>query len=216
MLALDSVSINFDGSPVFTDVNLLVAQSEICCIRTGVLDGSTSLLKCAGGMRQPSAGVCRVDGEDLYQVSDKRALELVCYCYEAGGLVSLFNVYENIVLPLMYHGSMDPRTLEARVREIAAALYIEDCLHRAVHELNDVQMRMVNLTRAIMLGSRLILLDEMQEGMSLEMKNAVISFLLEKRDREGLTILMTTTAGDDTGFADSVYAIAEHSLREEY
>lgn len=215
MLSLDSVHIDFDRTPVFSDVNLHVAQSEICCVRTGVLDGSTSLLKCAAGIQAPAAGICMVDNQDIYQVSDEKLLQLVSYCYEAGGLVSLFNVYENIVLPLLYHGNINPTSLEAQVREVASALFIEECLVRQVHELNDVQTRMVNLARGIVIGSRLLLLDEIQEGMSVEMKNAVISFLQDKRESEGLTVVMTTTAGDDTSFADSVYAISDLSLKEE-
>ena len=216
MLALESLSISYDGDIVFHDVDFHLATSEICCVRTGVLDGSTSLLKCIGAIRPPSSGRCVVDDIDIHKASERELLRLVCYCYEAGGLVSLFNVYENIVLPVMYHGNTNPREMESFVREVARELFIEDCLDKQTHELNDVQTRMVNLARGVVIGSRLLLLDEIQEGMSAEMKSAVIAFLLNLREQDGRTILMTTTAGDDTSFADSVYYIGEKQLQVEH
>ncbi|MFT5485019.1 MAG: ABC-type multidrug transport system ATPase subunit [Halieaceae bacterium] len=216
MLELENLSITYGSNSVFEDVNLSIATGEMCCIRTGVLDGSTSLLKCAAGLIEPNSGSCKVDGMDVAMYDDDKLLSTVCYCYEAGGLVSLFSVYENIVLPLVYHQNVLPRSLEETVREVAGALYIGDCLDMQVHELNDVQTRLVNLARGVVVGAKLLLLDELQEGMSVEMRKSVLGYLKKLRDDSAVTVIMSTTAGDDTTFADRLFSIEHKGLREEH
>ena len=214
MLQLENIRLAYGPQLIFSDVNLQVAAGEICCINTGVLDGATTLLKCMGGIVQPVSGSCRIDGTLLPDHPDGRLVQLVSFCYESGGLVSLFSVYENIVLPLVYHRNVKPEALEERVTEIASALFIQDCLHHRVHELNDVQMRLVNLARALVVGAKLLLLDETQEGMSPQMRDAVLDYLLSHRRDRNLTLIMTTTAGDSTDFADRFFSIADKQLRE--
>ena len=214
MLQLNEVSLAYGSELIFENVNLQVAAGESVCINTGVLDGSTTLLKCMGGIVEPVSGTCRINGTLLEDYPDERLLQLVCFCYEDGGLVSLFSVYENIILPLVYHQNANPAALEERVTEIADALFIVDCLDKRVHELNDVQTRLVNLARALVVGAKLLLLDEIQEGMSTQMREAILDYLLAYRRDRNLTLIMTTTAGDDTDFADRVFSIADRQLRE--
>ena len=214
MLHLDQLCLGFGPELLFENVNMQVDKGAICCIKTGVLDGSTSLLKCIAGIQQTVSGSCRLKGIPLYDYSKVQLLELVCFCYEEGGLVSLFSVYENIVLPLVYHHNVQPTALEQRVGEIAEALFISDCLHKRVHQLNDVQTRLVNLARALVLGAELVLIDELQEGMSAQMRQAVLAYLLAHSRENKLTLIMTTTGGDETAFADRVFFIEDKSVRE--
>ncbi|MEH6592484.1 MAG: ATP-binding cassette domain-containing protein [Halioglobus sp.] len=214
MIEIQSATIAYGSNVVLTGVNLKVGRGELCCINTGMLGGSSTLLKCMAGLVKPLKGRCLVNGTDINTIPEKQILQLVCYCYEAGGLVSLFSVYENIILPLVYHHSVDPASLRQRALDVAEALHIADCLDKQVHELNDVQKRLVNMARALVVGSRLLLLDEIQEGMSTDQCASLLSYLREQRDSSGLSVVMTTTAGDDTSFADRVFSVVDKKLRE--
>jgi ABC-type transporter Mla maintaining outer membrane lipid asymmetry ATPase subunit MlaF len=214
MLQLEKVKLAFDDTVLFEDLSLRVDSGQICCIRTGVLDGATTLLKCMAGIQEPNSGHCLLKGHSPDSYADAELPHLVCFCYEAGGLVSLFSVYENIVLPLVYHQGVNPATLQSRVAGIADALFIGDCLHQRVYQLNDVQMRLVNMARAVLLGSQLVLLDEFQEGMSPQMRDAVLAYFLAHCREKNVTAIMTTTAGDETGFADRLLAIENERLLE--
>ena len=197
VLTLSDVCIRGESGPIFEGLGVEIRAGEFCCIRTGVLDGSTTLLKCMAGMREPDAGRCLLNGRPYSTYSAAELPRQVSFCHEAGGLLSLFNVYENIVLPMVYHWDIEPDTVHDRVVSIANALQIGDCLERRVHELNDVQQRMANLARALLLESGMLLLDELQEGCR----------------EKGISIVMTTTAGDRTGFADRHFEIHDRGLR---
>jgi len=214
MLHVDGVNLKTDTELIFENVNLHVARGEICCINTGIRDGSTRLLKCMAGILEPTSGCCRIDGIRLSEFPDNSLLQLACFCYEDGGLISLFNVYENIVLPLVYHQNVNPHTLYEQVQGITQSLFIADCLNKRVHELNDVQTRLVNLARALLVGAKFLLLDEIQEGMSPKMRDAVLTYLLSEQSERNLSIIMTTTAGDDTTFAGRIFSIANKQLQE--
>ncbi len=215
-LELQDVSLAGAAGYLFQGVQLEVDAGQVCCIQAGALDGSTTLLKCMAGIVEPSAGRCLVAGRPVSDYGDAELSALVSFCYEDGGLVSLFSVFENIVLPLVYHRGEDPAGLRARVRDIAQALYIEDCLDRRVHELNDVQARLANLARALLTGARLLLVDELQEGMSPAMRDAVLAYLVAQCREQDLTIVMTTTAGDTTDFADRVFQIRDRGVVENH
>lgn len=82
------------------------------------------------------------------------------------------------------------------------------------HQLNDVQTRMMNLLRAMVFRPKLILLDEVQSGMSHEMRENMLNVLLREQQEHQYAVVMTVTAGDRTDFADRVLAIHNHQLEE--
>jgi ABC-type transporter Mla maintaining outer membrane lipid asymmetry ATPase subunit MlaF len=216
MLSLESVQLSRGGNVLFSDIDLKINAGDVCCIRTGSLDGATTLLECMAGLYLPDAGVCTLDAKAIGDYSDLELVDWISLCYEDAGLVSLFNVFENIVLPLVYHHNMDPGMLSEQVDEICGRLFISDCLGKSTHELNDVQTRLVNLARALLTGSRILLMDELQEGMSDTMRQAVLSYLLKLRAEKNLTLIFTTTAGDETGFANRIFSIKHRCLEEEF
>jgi ABC-type lipoprotein export system ATPase subunit len=214
ILSMRNVDIGGDAGPLFSSLSLEIEPGELCCIRTGTLDGSTSLLKCMAGIREVDSGSCLIKGRPLHSYGDRELPKLVSFCHEDGGLLSLFNVFENIVLPLVYHWGIDPEAVRDRAVAVCEALRIRNCLERRVHQLNDVQRRLSNLARGLILESELLLVDELQEGMSPAMRDSVLDYLVEVCRDKGLSLVMTTTAGDRTGFADRQFEIRDRDLKE--
>ena len=150
---------------------------------------------------------------NLAQLNSTERFQQLSYCYESEGLVSLFTVYNNLAIPLLYHGLYSPKEIDRRIHETAEQLEISQLLEREPFQLNDVQKRLVNLARALVVGANVILVDEIQTGMSAEMV-AQMSALLQEQAERGVTVIMITTLGDEDRFAHNRLQICNRTLEQ--
>ena len=211
-LAVSDFYLAFADLSLFEAAQIQVEQGEIVCLATGVLDGGTSFLKACAGIVPFQRGTLLVDGEDIQQMPAEQIFRKVAYCYESGGLVSLFTVYNNIAIPLRYHRNFDDDFIDKRIQFVTGELQIQHLLDCDVHQLNDVQLRLVNLARALVIRPRLLLADELQSGMSPNMREQILAILKDYCRDTGASILMTTTAGDSHSIADRVYRIENKKI----
>lgn len=213
-LYLQNIDLSFAGKVVFNQLNLRINSGEIVCVDTAVLDGGSSLLKLAAGLCQPDKGNVLIEGTPLNDMTEQARFRATCMAFEAGGLLSIFTNYNNIAFPMLYHTRMSKREIAGQIAPLAEALELSDLLALEPHQLNDVQTRMINLLRAMVFRPKLLLLDEIQSGMSHEMRENMLNVLLEEQQRHQFAVVMTTTAGDRTDFADRVMAIQHQQLEE--
>ncbi|WP_143871460.1 ATP-binding cassette domain-containing protein [Catenovulum sediminis] len=214
-LKVDNFYLAFGDLVLFENAALKLERGKMICLSTGVLDGGTSFLKACAGIVPYQQGQVLIENQDLQNMSDDQRFKHITYCYEVGGLVSLFSVYNNIALPLRYHRSLPNKIIHQRILSAASDLGVLNLLDYEPYELNDVQTRLINLVRALVIRPRVILADELQSGMSPGMRSNVIQVLEEYCAKTNASVLMTTTAGDETAFADQVYYIENRQIKAE-
>jgi phospholipid/cholesterol/gamma-HCH transport system ATP-binding protein len=89
-----------------------------------------------------------------------------------GGLISNLRVWENIVLPVQYHGIELAGTLEENVTQLLAKCGLEnetaisELLLKLPDQLSLYEKRVVGFVRAMLMSPELILYDSMNEGLS--------------------------------------------------
>lgn len=212
LLTLQNISLVFDENWVFSQLNLALLERETVCISTGVLDGGSSLLKVASGLYTPTGGSVLVNNRPLVEFSEQERFQSTCLCFEEGGLLSIFTNYNNIAFPMLYHTHLDSDEIAARITDLAEKLGIVDLLPLEPHQLNDVQTRLMNLLRGLVFRPKVLLLDEVQSGMSLTMRENMLRVLFNEQEAHGFGILMTVTAGDETQFASRILGITNGRL----
>ena len=205
----------FGERELFRDLSVDIPKGQICCVRTGVLDGGSTLLKCMAGIIEVDSGAITLDGKPYSHYSSKELFDAVTFCYESGGLMDVFTNYNNILIPLTYHRDISTDETGDRIDRISTALGISECMDYEPFQLNDVQKRLMNLVKALVIQPQLIFVDELQSGMSDEIRDSVLQFLLDEQQRMSYTIVMTVTAGDIVAFADKTYAISDCHLTDE-
>ena len=212
MLELRDATIGFGDKTLIHSINECFAAGTISTIqKRGVLDGGSALMQCCAGLLPLLEGEVLLNGEPIQQLSRRRLFQSLCYCHEKGGLVSLFSVYNNLALPLTYHDLYPAEEMRERIHRIARQLQFEALLESEPFQLNDVQTRLVNLARAIIVDAKVILLDELQTGMSVDMLQEIIA-VLEQLAAAGKVILMVTTTGDSDHFAQQRFVIHQQKL----
>jgi len=216
VLKVDHLTIEYPDQLMFSDVSFEVNDGEILAIISEVLDGGTSLLKTLAGMLTGIEGRITLDDIDVLGMHPRSRALAIGYAYEQQGLISVYNVFQNIALPLEFHTNLDAKQTQDRIVSILQELDIDPSLLRLQpHDLNDVQTRLINLARAMILEPKLVLIDELEGGMPEEMIDSVMQILMARKQRTGQMFVMTTSDELILREADRVLKIEDRQLLEQ-
>ncbi|HIQ30106.1 MAG TPA: energy-coupling factor ABC transporter ATP-binding protein [Candidatus Caldiarchaeum subterraneum] len=124
--------------------------------------GKTTLLKIAAGIYKPSSGEVIVDGINIWDVDEAKALEVrrrIIYVHERPAVLR-GTVLKNIVYGFKLRGVNDTGEVLRIVKPIAEEINVVELLWKNAGELSAGQLQKVALVRAIALRPRYLLLDE--------------------------------------------------------
>ena len=168
MLRVAGLKVAIGPVPIVRDASLVVEEGEMCGLigRNGA--GKTTLLRALMGAL-PARGQALLGDVDLLALpAHRRVAHGVGYMPEDRRLVPQFTVEENIRLPTW---SVPPEGVQGgadeRLRWIFSIMpEVEHFRGRRALELSGGQQKMVALARALMAGTRILLLDEPFEGLA--------------------------------------------------
>jgi branched-chain amino acid transport system ATP-binding protein len=167
MLELDGVSVDILGAPVLRGVHLRVPPGGRVALigRNGA--GKTTTLRALMGLLAPRTGRISIDGRDATAVpAHHRARLGIGYAPEERRLFGSFSVRENMLLPAEVL-RLDRAEIDRRLAAVFALLpELKDLAGRPAAGLSGGQGKMVALGRALMVGTRAVLLDEPFQGLA--------------------------------------------------
>ena len=164
MLKVSNLSVSIGPIPIIRDASLAMNEGEMCGLigRNGA--GKTTLLRALMGAL-PATGKAELGHVDLLALpAHRRAGHGVGYMPEDRRLVPEFTVEENIRLPTW---STQVDGVDQRLEWIFSIMpEVARFNRRRALELSGGQQKMVALARALMAGTRILLLDEPFEGLA--------------------------------------------------
>jgi ABC-type branched-subunit amino acid transport system ATPase component len=193
MLRLASVKVDIAQQPVLRGVSFDVAPAHTTVLigRNGA--GKTTTLRTMMGLLPLAGGQIALDGVDLVTVAaHERAQHGLGYAPEDRRLIPEFSVEDNLLLPTIALRVAE-RQRKARLDEIYALLpELVPLRRRAGGVLSGGQGKMVALGRALMVGTRYLLLDEPFQGLTPALALTYASALARLREqRRELGLLIT-------------------------
>jgi branched-chain amino acid transport system ATP-binding protein len=164
MLEVSDLNVSIGPIPIIRGATLAVNEGEFCGLigRNGA--GKTTLLRALMGAL-PASGKAVLDDVDLLALPPhRRAGRGVGYMPEDRRLVPEFTVEENIRLPTW---ATEIENVEQRLEWVFSIMpEVARFNRRRALELSGGQQKMVALARALMAGTRILLLDEPFEGLA--------------------------------------------------
>jgi branched-chain amino acid transport system ATP-binding protein len=164
MLKVEALDVSIGPVPIVRNASLDLDEGEMCGLigRNGA--GKTTLLRALMGAL-PARGKAMLGDVDLLALpAHRRVAHGIGYMPEDRRLVPQFTVEENIRLPTW---SVTVEGAEQRLKWIYAIMpEVERFRARRALELSGGQQKMVALARALMGGTRILLLDEPFEGLA--------------------------------------------------
>ncbi|MCE2859274.1 MAG: ATP-binding cassette domain-containing protein [Oxalobacteraceae bacterium] len=167
MLKIDQVSASIAGNTVLRGISTEFSAGQLLAVvgRNGA--GKTTLLRAIMGLLPLSAGTIAMNGEDFSHVPAHRRTRLgIGYAPEDRVMYPTFSVEENLRLPCEVLG-LDVTEIDQRLARVLEVVpQLREMLPRSGSALSGGQGKMAALGRALMVGTRLILLDEPFQGLA--------------------------------------------------
>ena len=167
MLELSGVSVAIVGVPVLRNVSLSVpAGGRVALIgRNGA--GKTTTLRALMGLVPANTGKVVIDGEDETRLPPHhRPRHGIGYAPEERRLFGSFTVEDNMLLPAQVLRLPETEISQRLARVYGLLPELRDLAPRKAAGLSGGQGKMVALGRALMVGTRAVLLDEPFQGLA--------------------------------------------------
>jgi ABC-type branched-subunit amino acid transport system ATPase component len=167
MLTLENVTVDLVGTSVLRGVSATahVASTVAVVGRNGA--GKTTLLRTIMGLAKTKHGRILFDDEDLLHRPAYHRAELgIGYAPEDRIIFPTLSVEENLRLPCEVQ-DFDTAEIDHRLASVLEVVpQVKELLGRSGAALSGGQGKMVALGRALMIGTRLVLLDEPFQGLA--------------------------------------------------
>ena len=184
VLVLDRVCKAFDRGedrlPVLADVSLSVAAGEIATV-VGTRDqGKTTLLRVASGSLPADRGSVRLCDLELTELSDRQLADVLrtdIGWAARGGPELRLRVRDYVGLPLATGRWLRWRERRVRVARALRQLDVAGAAELHWRELSDWQRVLVELAQAVVGRPRVLLIDDLIDGLGLGKKQAAMEIL---------------------------------------
>ena len=196
LLEIENVGKRFGGFVALDGINLSVAQGE----RVGLIgpngSGKSTLVNCMCGTLMNETGTVRFAGDSVNgMAAHERTRRGMARSFQLPRPFHTLSVAENLRVPLIYTCNARPGThmsaaeIDARCAELAGFVGLAHKINKAPRDLTQVEMRKLELARAIAADPKLMIADEAMAGLSNSEVDDIVALLIKLNER-GITIIM--------------------------
>ena len=193
ILEVRSLSKDFGGITVISDVSFSVRAQELVFLIGPSGSGKSTLLRCLNLLEKPSGGSVLVDGVDML---DPRT-NVNAMRQKIGMVFQSFNLYphmtaiDNVGLALRRVLKRDKASTEALALAALERVGLREKAKAYPSELSGGQQQRVAIARAIVLEPKIMLFDEPTSALDPSLVNSVIAVMRDLRT-SGMTMVVVS------------------------
>ena len=189
-LEVSHLTKRFGGFMALHDVSIQVKPGE----RFGLIrpngSGKTTLINCVSGSLPVDGGRIVYDGREITGLPAHRRTRLgLVRSFQIPKPFGSMTVLENLDIPLEYAAHERAEAADADAMEILRAMGLESKAHLRPAGLTQIEMRKLELARAMAARPRLLISDEAMAGLSHAEVDDILAILFRLNER-GITIIM--------------------------
>ncbi len=174
VLAVENLSVSFDGFKAVNDLNLYIEENELRVVIGPNGAGKTTLLDLICGRTRASAGSIRFKDQELTRMPEhERVRRGIGRKFQNPSIYESLTVFENLEVSYPrgrgVFGSLAfrrDRVVIERVQEVAQTIFLEDRLDEPAELLSHGQKQWLEIGMLLMQEPELLMLDEPVAGMS--------------------------------------------------
>jgi branched-chain amino acid transport system ATP-binding protein len=196
ILAVSGLGKRFGGFVALESIDLTIAPGE----RLGLIgpngSGKSTLVNCLCGTLHNETGSVVFNGRPLDGlIAHQRTRLGLARSFQLPKPFHTLNLIDNLRVPLLYavnarHGEhLRGAAVEARCHELLRQVGLGDKARRLPRDLTQVEMRKLELARAVATQPRLLFADEAMAGLSHTEIEEILAVLFRLND-EGITIVL--------------------------
>jgi ABC-2 type transport system ATP-binding protein len=204
-ICLDAVSKRYGRTLALDDVTLDVGNNQLFALLGPNGAGKTTLMHILCTLLRPDEGQAFVAGIDVMRqpLQARRRLGIV---FQEPSLDDRLSVYENLDLHGLVFGV--PRKLRRqRIDEMLALVELTDWANKTVRTLSSGMKRRLEIARALIHDSEILLLDEPTVGLDAQTRDRIWHYIRRLQAERAITVLVTTHYIEEVENCDQVCII---------
>ena len=188
-VALRGLEKSFGRTAVVRGVDLDAPAGRLTVLLGPSGCGKTTLLRLIAGLEEADAGEIRIGGRLVNDMPPRdRDVAIVFQSY---ALYPHMTVFRNLAFALKMRG-MRRAAINARVREVAKMLQIDDLLERRPRQLSGGQQQRVAMGRAMVREPRVYLFDEPLSNLDARLRAQMRAEITRLQQALGTTMIYVT------------------------
>lgn len=204
-IRVDAISKRYGRTLALDEVSFAVREQELFALLGPNGAGKTTLLHILCTILKPDSGTALINGIDVAKqpLAARQKLGIV---FQEPSLDDRLTVRENLELHGLVFGV--PRKLRRqRIEEMLELVELTDWAGKPVRALSSGMKRRLEIARALIHDSRIILLDEPTVGLDAQTRDRIWSYLRRLRSERDITVLVTTHYIEEVEGCDRVCII---------
>ena len=196
LLQVAGLSKRFGGFVALESIDFAVTEGE----RVGLIgpngSGKSTLVNCICGTLTNETGSVRFNGETVDGlITHERTRRGLARSFQLPRPFVTLTVAQNLRVPLLYTvnarpgPSLSAAEIDARCAELLRLVALEDKAGKYPSDLTQVEMRKLELARAMAAEPKLLLADEAMAGLSQSEVDDIVGMLIRLNER-GITIVL--------------------------
>lgn len=210
ILEVEHIRKSFERTEVLKDINFSLEKGQVVSIIGSSGSGKTTLLRCLNFLERPDEGIIRVNGETLFDASDRATQQesqirrkrlhfgLV---FQSFNLFPQYTAMQNVMLAreLLVKEQPDYKNrkkeiheeIEAQAADLLKQMGLSDRTSNYPHQLSGGQCQRVAIARALALKPDILCFDEPTSALDPELTGEVLKVIRELADQKTTMIIVT-------------------------
>ncbi|HWN48316.1 MAG TPA: ABC transporter ATP-binding protein [Xanthobacteraceae bacterium] len=190
IVRVDGLSKRYGRTVALDGVSLAIRPNELFALLGPNGAGKTTLIHILCTILAPDAGTVTLAGFDVVR-QPRKARQNLGVVFQEPSVDDRLTVFEN----LNFHGlvyQVPAAIRRQRIDELLALVELENWRHALVRSLSSGMKRRVEIARALIHDSAVLILDEPTSGLDAQSRERIWAYLMRLRQERALTIIVTT------------------------
>ena len=190
IVRVDGLSKRYGRTVALDGVSLAIRPNELFALLGPNGAGKTTLIHILCTILPPDSGTVTLAGFDVVR-QPRQARRQLGVVFQEPSVDDRLTVFEN----LNFHGlvyQVPAAVRRQRIDELLALVELENWRHALVRSLSAGMKRRVEIARALIHDSAVLILDEPTSGLDAQSRERIWAYLMRLRQERALTIIVTT------------------------
>ena len=178
---------------ILRDIDFALARGQTAAIVGASGSGKSTLLSIIAGLDTPTQGTVRLDGQDLFALTEDQRASLrahkVGFVFQSFQLMGNLTALENVMLPLELAGRRDARTAAT---DMLQRVGLGSRLGHYPRVLSGGEQQRVALARAFVVKPAVLLADEPTGSLDFATGAHIMALMFELNREQGTTLVLVT------------------------
>ncbi len=191
-IKIDNLSKSIDKVKVLKDISIRIRSGEAHALVGSNGAGKTTLINCILGLYSQYSGKIEIDGLDIRSKMFKQSRKNIAFVLDTTGLFVSLNAWDNIEFyDRLCNSNSTVAERKERVSKIFEIISLENRKYDSITKFSKGMKQRLALGRTMVCNPQAIILDEPFQGLDVEGK-ILLSSYLNGLKQKGCTILLSS------------------------